>query len=88
MGVVAIYSHKVVGSLTGACWRSALLAALYGYLYVLLEQEAYSLVWGSVGLFLRSTVFMYVTRNIDWYSQERKVAAGSGDAAASSPRPA
>ena len=59
---------------------SALLGAHCGYRHILLEQQAYSLVWASVGLFVLSTVFMYLTRDVVWYAQEEQArAAATGD---------
>lgn len=44
------------------------LAVLYAYLYVLLNNQDYALLIGSVGLFLIIAGTMYVTRKLDWYS--------------------
>ena len=43
-------------------------AALYGYLYVLLMNEDYALLIGSVGLFLILAAVMFVTRRVDWFN--------------------
>lgn len=45
-----------------------LLTALYGYLYILLQMDQYSLLFGSVLLFGVLAIVMYITRNLDWYS--------------------
>ncbi len=71
-------SSSVIGLLTlymGTIFRRALttfilfliLTLLYGYLYVLLELEDYSLLLGSLGLFAILALVMYLTRKIDWY---------------------
>jgi inner membrane protein len=44
-----------------------ILTLLYGYLYVLLEMQDYSLLLGSLGLFAILALVMYLTRKIDWY---------------------
>lgn len=46
---------------------------LYIYLYTLLQEQNYSLLFGSVGVFLILASIMYITRNIDWY----QIRAGS-----------
>lgn len=46
-----------------------LLTALYIYLYVLLQLEDMSLLFGSVGLFVILAAVMFVTRRIDWYGE-------------------
>ena len=44
------------------------LAALYGFLYLLLRLEDYALVAGSVGMFLILAFVMFITRRMDWYN--------------------
>jgi len=51
---------------------ATLLAALYSYLYILLQLDQYSLLFGSVLLFGVLAVVMYITRNLDWYSLNTK----------------
>ncbi len=46
---------------------AGLLTFLYGYLYMLLQLEDLSLIFGAVGLFLGVGAVMYATRNINWY---------------------
>jgi inner membrane protein len=41
-------------------------AVLYAYLYVVLSSQDYSLLIGSLGLFVFLAVIMYFTRRIDW----------------------
>ncbi len=45
-----------------------LLTALYTYLYVLLQLETYSLLFGSVLIFGVLGTVMFITRKLDWYS--------------------
>ncbi len=45
---------------------AGLVAALYAYLYVLLKNEDYALLIGSLGLFLILAAVMYLTRRIEW----------------------
>ncbi len=56
-------------------WRSlgfvALLAALYGALYILLLSEDYALLLGSLLLFILLAVIMVVVRRVDWYRIEK-----------------
>lgn len=50
---------------------AALLVALYGYLYILLQLEELSLIFGSILLFGVLATVMYITRNLDWYSLKK-----------------
>jgi inner membrane protein len=74
-----IASLAVVGIITGYCVAvlkttrrgaiiGAVVVALYGYLYVLLTNQDYALLVGSIGLFLVLATVMYLTRRIDWYA--------------------
>jgi inner membrane protein len=69
--VVALVGAYSV-SMLRKVWRAAIVAAgvgvLYGYLYVLLTNEDYALLIGSIGLFAALAVVMLVTRRIDWYA--------------------
>lgn len=63
---------SAIGSV-GGC-----VAALYGYLYVLLMNEDYALLIGSIGLFCALAGVMFATRRIDWYTVGRHQESGSG----------
>lgn len=43
------------------------LAALYGFLFLLLRVEDYALLAGSLGLFLILALVMFITRRTNWY---------------------
>ncbi len=45
-----------------------IITGLYGFLYVILSLEDYSLLVGSLGLFAVLAAVMIGTRNVDWYS--------------------
>jgi inner membrane protein len=42
--------------------------ALYSYLYVVLASQDYSLLLGSVGLFVFLAIVMFLTRRVDWFN--------------------
>lgn len=46
----------------------AVLAVVYGFLYVLVASESYALLLGALGLFALSAAVMYLTRRVDWYA--------------------
>lgn len=62
------YCFSVLKARKRAFSITALLAALYGYLYILLQLGELSLLFGSVLLFGVLATVMYITRNLDWYS--------------------
>ena len=72
LGMVAAYGFVVLRGWARALTVTTGVAFLYGYLYVLLVNEDYALLFGSIGLFLILGLIMYATRHVDWYG------AGSG----------
>lgn len=66
IGLISAYSAAVLGSAKRAGFIAGLLLGLYALLYVLLNLEAYSLIIGSVLLFVALAAVMYVTRRVDW----------------------
>ncbi len=66
IGLISAYSAAVLGSAKRAGFIGGLLLGLYALLYVLLNLEAYSLLIGSVLLFVALAAVMYVTRRVDW----------------------
>lgn len=71
IGLLTAYSAAVLKSWRRARFMGALLLGLYALLYVLLSLEAWSLLIGSVLLFVALSGVMYATRNIDWSSVRR-----------------
>ena len=66
IGLLTAYSAAVLGTWKRAGVIGAMLAALYAVLYVLLNEETYSLVIGSLLLFAALAGVMFATRNVDW----------------------
>jgi inner membrane protein len=65
--LIAGYARAVLGGTSPGASVLAALAALYGFLYLLLRLEDYALLAGSVGLFVILAMVMYVTRRMNWY---------------------
>jgi len=65
-GLNTAYSAAVLGSWKRGYVIGGLLIGLYAVLYILLGLEAFSLLIGSVLLFLALAGVMYATRRIDW----------------------
>ncbi len=67
VALISGYSAAVLRTVRRATLLAGALGALYGVLYVLVQMQTYSLLVGSVGLFLTLATAMYLTRTIDWY---------------------
>ena len=65
-GLNTAYAAAVLGSWRRAWFIGGLLVGLYAVLYILLSLEAFSLLIGSLLLFVALAGVMYATRRIDW----------------------
>lgn len=63
----SLYTATVTRRLVPSAIFAAMLAGLFGFLYVLLSLETYALLVGSLALFLVLSVVMVLTRRIDWW---------------------
>ena len=68
IGLISLYAMKIIKSKKFTGLIALALTMLYIFLYILLENQDYSLLFGSLGLFLALSITMYSTRNIDWYN--------------------
>lgn len=69
--LIWFYSVKVLKSGKRTLIIVGLLAAIYGFLYIALQLQDYSLLFGTAGLFTVLAVVIYLTRNIDWYARDQ-----------------
>jgi len=69
--MTGLYSKAVLKTGKRASLIGGGITALYVYLFTLLQEQNYSLLFGSIGVFVVLAVVMYVTRNIDWYNLRR-----------------
>lgn len=72
-GLLTAYSAAVLKSWRRAKFIGALLVGLDATLYVLLNLEAYSLIIGSLLLFIALAVVMWATRAIDWGAKREAI---------------
>jgi inner membrane protein len=70
--MVTLFSARVLRGFRRAGIVAAELAAIYGFLYVILRQQDYALLFGTVGLFLVLAIIMFATRHIDWYARDER----------------
>ena len=71
MSLICFYSAKVLKSGRRTFIIAGLLAAIYGFLYVSLQLQDYSLLFGTAGLFVVLGIVIFITRNIDWYARDQ-----------------
>ncbi|MBI5624402.1 MAG: cell envelope integrity protein CreD [Elusimicrobia bacterium] len=69
---VTLYSRAVLHTGARSMTIAAELCAIYGFLYVALRLQDYSLLLGTAGLFVVLSAIMYVTRDLDWYALDAR----------------
>ena len=65
--LISVYSQAVFKSLKLASLLLIFLTIIFGFIYVILQLEEYSLLVGSIGLFAILAIIMLSTRKLDWY---------------------
>lgn len=70
--LVGSYTYFVLTKSNGKMFSiliTVLMALLYTFLYVLLLLQDFALLLGSFGMFIIIATVMYVTRNVEWYTE-------------------
>lgn len=65
--MIYLYSRSVFEQSRHALVLVAIVLAVYGFVFVILQLTDYALLMGSVGLTIILAITMYQTRNIKWY---------------------
>src|SRR6056297_34240 len=68
IGLIATYYHSMVRKRKATLIITILLIVLYVFLFTIIQLQEYSLLMGSIGLFIVMAAIMYLSRNIDWYA--------------------
>lgn len=68
IGMITAYSYFIFKDNLLTKILLGILIMLYGFIYVIIQLQDYSLLIGSIGLFIILGVIMYLSRNIDWYN--------------------
>lgn len=68
IALLTAYSAAILKSWKRATFVGGLLLGLYATLYVLLNLEGLSLIFGSIMLFIALAVLMWITRSVNWSS--------------------
>jgi inner membrane protein len=76
--LITLYARAILGAGRRAAVLGGLVAGLYAFLYLLLRDEDYALLLGTLGLFAALAVAMWLTRNVDWYALERAAPRRAG----------
>jgi inner membrane protein len=67
--LVTLYSRTFLPTKAVITTFAGLMTLFYGFIFVIIQAEDYSLLIGSVGLFFIIAAVMYFSRNIKWYKE-------------------
>jgi inner membrane protein len=70
IGMLFFYTLSILKSKKFSMFIALALAALYAFIYVIIQLENYALLVGSIGLFVILGIVMYFSRKIDWNTKE------------------
>ena len=73
--LIGFYVRSSTGKIRQGLITSALLVVLYAFLYTTLQMQDFSLLFGSVGIFVVMAIIMFVSRKVNWY-REREISQG------------
>lgn len=67
--LVTLYSTTFLKGRPMVMLFSSLMASFYTFIFIIIQAQDFSLLIGSIGLFLIIGLLMYFSRNIKWYNQ-------------------
>lgn len=65
--LIGLYVKSIYGSNQIAMLITGMLAVFYGFMYVILQLQDYSLLLGNIALFIILAAVMFFTRKINWF---------------------
>lgn len=68
--MVGLFSNSVMKSKSLGFMSGGVVTILYVFIYFLLQMQDYTLLVGSLSLFIILAIVMYLTRKIDWYGEK------------------
>lgn len=69
IALIGLYSTTFLRSKQLSALLTTLLGIFYGFIYVIILQQDFSLLFGSIGLFVIVALLMYFSRKINWYKE-------------------
>jgi inner membrane protein len=68
ISLITAYSYSMLKNIKLTAIVAFVLTVLYVFLFTVIQLQDYSLLLGSIGLFLALAIVMYLSRKVDWYS--------------------
>lgn len=76
VALVSLYSKTFLGDSRLTALFTGLLLVFYTFIFVIILQQDYALLIGSIGLFMIIGMLMYFSRKVSWYGSEHGKVAG------------
>lgn len=75
VGLITFYVSYVLHSVKRSILFGVILSTMYSAMFVILNSEDFTLILGSVLVFMLIAVMMFLTRHVDWYNlkQEKQI---------------
>ncbi|WPR77907.1 cell envelope integrity protein CreD [Algoriphagus sp. NG3] len=67
VGLLALYAKSLFSQLKITGIFTGILSLFYIFIFVIIKQQDYALLIGSIGLFVALAATMFISRKIDWY---------------------
>lgn len=68
ISLITVYAHSIFKNKKLTLIIALVLVVLYGFLFTILQLQDFSMLLGSIGLFIALAIVMYLSKKIDWYS--------------------
>ena len=72
VGLITFYVSYVLHSVKRSILFGVILTAMYSAMFVILQSEDFTLILGSVLVFILIAVMMFLTRHVDWYNLKQE----------------
>tara|TARA_R110002020_G_scaffold444471_2_gene656114 strand:- start:150 stop:1481 length:1332 start_codon:yes stop_codon:yes gene_type:complete len=69
VGLLSFYSKSLFYQFKTTAIFIGILSAFYIFIFVIIKQQDYALLIGSIGLFVALALTMFISRKIDWYKK-------------------
>ena len=72
VGLIVLYTSAIFKNRKSILTVFGSLVGLFLFMYMIIQMEKYSLITGSIGVFVALAVTMYATRKIQFYENENQ----------------
>ena len=67
IGLISAYVRSILKSNNLALLLSGILSTLYAFIFIIIQMQDFTLLFGSLGIFIILALTMFFSRKIDWY---------------------